>query len=302
MLFLSFMVKPLNSINHHPMMPLTQNSKLKTQNRFSIVFSGDLGCTDTPILPDPDPPGTCDLLVLESTYGDRNHTNRKDRVNALEKLLHKALADKGIVYIPAFSLGRTQELIYELDRIQGDMTRFSSIKSGSCTLTKVPVFVDSPLGLKITKIYSDLEQFWDKEAKALKAKGDHPIDFKNLYAVEKYRDHKRLMDIKGPAIIIAGSGMCTGGRIVDHLEHGLEDPANDIFFVGYQAKGTPGRRIIEKQTPVKAGIHTLTGYSAHADQNMLVNWVKSMPTPPKKITLVHGEPKARKALSQALGL
>ena len=138
-----------------------QNPKLKTQNRFSIVFSGDLGCTNTPILPDPDTPDTCDLLILESTYGDRNHTNRKDRVNALERLLHKAHADKGIVYIPAFSLGRTQELIYELDRIG----------------TKVPVFVDSPLGLKITKIYSDLEAFWDKEAKALKAKGDHPIDF-----------------------------------------------------------------------------------------------------------------------------
>jgi metallo-beta-lactamase family protein len=204
----------------------------------------------------------------------------------LERLLNKALADKGIVYIPAFSLGRTQELIYELDRIG----------------TKVPVFVDSPLGLKITKIYSALEQFWDKEAKALKAKGDHPIDFKNLYAVEKYRDHKRLMDIKGPAIIIAGSGLCTGGRIVDHLEHGLEDPANDIFFVGYQAKGTPGRRIIEKQTPVRAGIHTLTGYSAHADQNMLVNWVKSMPTPPGEIRLVHGESRARHALARALGV
>jgi len=144
----------------------------ETSSDFSVIFSGDLGCTDTPILPDPDPPGTCDLLVLESTYGDRNHTNRKDRLNTLEKLLHKALADKGIVYIPAFSLGRTQELIYELDRIK----------------TKIPVFVDSPLGLKITKIYSDLEEFWDKEA-------------------------------------------------------------NDIFFVGYQAKGTPGRRMIEKQTP-----------------------------------------------------
>jgi len=204
----------------------------------------------------------------------------------LERLLHKALADKGIVYIPAFSLGRTQELIYELDRIG----------------TKVPVFVDSPLGLKITKIYSDLEAFWDKEAKALKAKGDHPIDFKDLYAVEKYRDHKKLLNISGPAIIIAGSGMCTGGRIVDHLEHGLEDPENDIFFVGYQARGTPGRRMIEKQIPVKAGIHTLTGYSAHADQNMLLNWVKSMPTPPGEIRLVHGEPKARKALSRALGL
>ena len=262
----------------------TQHSKLKTQNRFSIVFSGDLGCTDTPILPDPDTPDACDLLILESTYGDRNHTNRKDRLNALEKLLHKAHADKGIVYIPAFSLGRTQELIYELDRIG----------------TKVPVFVDSPLGLKITKIYSDLEAFWDKEAKAHKAKGDHPIDFKDLYGVEKYRDHKKLLNISGPAIIIAGSGMCTGGRIVDHLEHGLEDPANDIFFVGYQAKGTPGRRMIEKRIPVKAGIHTLTGYSAHADQNMLVNWVKSMPTPPGEIRLVHGESHARHALARAL--
>ena len=261
-----------------------QNPKLKTQNRFSIVFSGDLGCSDTPILPDPDTPDACDLLILESTYGDRNHTNRKDRLNALEKLLHKAHADKGIVYIPAFSLGRTQELIYELDRIG----------------TKVPVFVDSPLGLKITKIYSDLEAFWDKEAKALKAKGDHPIDFKDLYAVEKYREHKKLLNISGPAIMIAGSGMCTGGRIVDHLEHGLEDPANDIFFVGYQAKGTPGRRMIEKRIPVKAGIHTLTGYSAHADQNMLVNWVKSMPTPPGEIRLVHGESHARHALARAL--
>ena len=254
--------------------------------KFSIIFSGDLGCTNTPILPDPDPPDACDLLVMESTYGDRNHTGREERIDALERLLHKALEDKGIVYIPAFSLGRTQELLYELDRIG----------------TKVPVFVDSPLGLKITKVYSNLEAFWDKEAKALKAKGDHPIDFKNLYAVERYRDHQKLLDIKGPAIIIAGSGMCTGGRIVDHLEHGLQDSANDIFFVGYQAKGTPGRRIIEKKVPVKAGIHTLTGYSAHADQNMLVAWVKSMPTPPGEIRLVHGESHARHALARALEL
>ena len=295
--------------------PLTVNRKLSlTVNRkpFSIIFSGDLGCTDTPILPDPDPPDACDLLVMESTYGDRNHIGRKDRVATLEKLLHKALADKGIVYIPAFSLGRTQELIYELDRIMtsGDMTRRSlpgfrqpstvNRKPFSRTENNIPVFIDSPLGLKITKIYSDLEQYWDKEAKDLKARGDHPIDFKNLYSVEKYRDHKRLLDIKGPAIIIAGSGMCTGGRIVEHLKHGLQDSANDIFFVGYQAKGTPGRRMIEKQIPVKAGIHTLTGYSAHADQNTLINWVKSMPQPPKEIRLVHGEDHARQALAKKL--
>ena len=264
-------------------LPNIQDSASKD---FKVIFSGDLGCKDTPILPDPDLPDACDLLVMESTYGDRNHTNRKDRVSAMKKLLQKALKDKGIVYIPAFSLGRTQELIYELDRIK----------------IKVPVFIDSPLGLKITKIYSTLEEFWDKEAKTLKSKGDHPIDFKNLYAVQKYRDHKKLLNIKGPAIIIAGSGMCTGGRIVDHLKHGLEDPTNDIFFVGYQTKGTPGRKMIEKQTPVKAGIHTLTGYSAHADQNTLVNWVKSMPEPPAQIHLVHGESSARKALSIKLGL
>jgi len=269
----------------HTLPPNNSNKRSLTPT-YSVIFSGDLGCTDTPILPDPDPPESCDLLILESTYGDRNHTSRKERIETLKGLLNKALADNGIVYIPAFSLGRTQELIYELDRIK----------------TKVPVFIDSPLGLKITRIYADLESFWDQEAKALKAAGDHPLDFKNLYSVEKYRDHKQLMEMKGPAIIIAGSGMCTGGRIVDHLALGLNDPKNDLFFVGYQAKGTPGRRMMEKKIPVKAAIHTLSGYSAHADQTMLVNWVKSMPKPPGKITLVHGEPHAQKALAQRLGL
>jgi metallo-beta-lactamase family protein len=255
-------------------------------NDYRVIFSGDLGCTDTPILPDPDPPDSCDLLILESTYGDRTHPNRKGRIAVLQKLLKKALADKGIVYIPAFSLGRTQELLYELDRIE----------------LKIPVFVDSPLGLQITKIYSDMKAYWDQDAKDLEAKGDHPFDFKGLYAVEKYQDHQQLLNIKGPAVIIAGSGMCTGGRIVDHLRQGLKDPANDIFFVGYQAKGTPGRKMIEKKIPVKAGIHTLTAYSAHADQQMLVDWVRAMPEPPREIRLVHGEAEARRALAMVLGL
>ncbi len=253
---------------------------------FRVIFSGDLGCSDTPILPDPDPPESCDLLILESTYGDRIHPSRKNRFASLQNLLGKALTDKGIVYIPAFALGRTQELLYELDRID----------------PKVPVFVDSPLALEITNIYSSLQTFWDQEAKELQAQGNHPFDFTGLYAVDKYQDHQKLLNIDGPAIIIAGSGMCTGGRIVDHLEQGLEDPKNDIFFVGYQAKGTPGRRIIEKKIPVKAGIHTLTAYSAHADQRMLVDWVHAMPEPPGEIRLVHGEKHARRALGLALGL
>jgi metallo-beta-lactamase family protein len=255
-----------------------------TEDDFKVIFSGDLGSTDTPILPDPDTPDSCDLLILESTYGDRQHPDRKNRISVLKALLNKALADKGIVYIPAFAMGRTQELLYELDRIDID----------------VPVFVDSPLGLKITKIYSTLDEFWDKEAKALHAQGDHPIDFQGLYGVQTYRDHKKLLNIKGPAIIIAGSGMCTGGRIVEHLEHGLDDPKNDIFFVGYQAKGTPGRKMIEKKIPVRARIHTLTAYSAHADQKMLIDWVKSMPELPAEIRLVHGEGQARSELEKKL--
>jgi metallo-beta-lactamase family protein len=251
-----------------------------------VTFSGDLGCRNTPILADPDPPDACDVLILESTYGDRHHENRADRLKALDQALSHALADGGIVYIPAFALGRTQELIYELDRLNPG----------------VPVFIDSPLALEITRLYQKMEDFWDREATALKAAGDHPLDFKDLYAVEKFADHKRLLNLAGPAIIIAGSGMCTGGRIVDHLEHGLDDPRNDIFFVGYQAKGTRGRAILEGRIPAKAAIHRLTGYSAHADQNTLVAWVKAMPEPPGEIRLVHGEPPAQSVLARRLRL
>ena len=264
---------------------------------FTIVFSGDLGAKDTPVLCDPDISESCDLLILESTYGDRNHEGRGDRIKRLRAVLLRAIADGGKVFIPAFSLGRTQELIYELDRIG----------------TKAPVFIDSPLGLEITNLYSALDEFWDKEAKEFKAKGDHPIDFKNLYSVERFRDHKKLLEMDGPAIVIAGSGMCTGGRILDHLRHGLDDPKNDIFFVGYQARGTLGRDILKyskrpggyvmldgERFDIKSKVHQLTGYSAHADQKGLVEWVGSMPEKPGRIKLVHGEPGAQRALYKAI--
>jgi metallo-beta-lactamase family protein len=266
----------------------------------SIVFSGDLGAKHTPILPDPDIPEPCDLLVMESTYGDRNHEDRTMRWQRLGEVLSKALADNGKVLIPAFALGRTQELIYEMDRLFSGLHK-TSLKS------KIPVFIDSPLGIKITKIYSKLTEYWDKEAMGLLQKGDHPIDFNHLYSVERHTDHLKLLEYPGPAIIVAGSGMCTGGRIIEHLKNGIDNPKNDILFVGYQAKGTPGRQILEqvrKQEsnvilddetyPVRATVYQLTGYSAHADRQELLDWAKAIN--PRHIKLVHGEPMAQKAL------
>jgi metallo-beta-lactamase family protein len=282
-----------------------------------VVFSGDLGNRDTPILCDPDIPDGCDLLVLESTYGDRLHGDRKDRQKRLGAVLKHALADKGKVFIPAFALGRTQELIYEMDRIRqgagvGRGKREKELTAQN-TEFNIPVFIDSPLGLKITEIYSSLDSFWDKEAKELKARGDHPIDFQGLYAVRRHSDHLELCEADGPMVVLAGSGMCTGGRIVDHLRSGIEDARNDILFVGYQARGTLGRDLVHygrrpggyvvidgERHDIHARIHALTGYSAHADQQGLVAWVRGMGEMPKEIRLVHGEESAKRGLSDAL--
>ena len=278
----------------------------------SVLFSGDLGAADTPILRNPEAPQTADLVVMESTYGDRLHEPRDQRVRQLGGVLTRALADSGKVFIPAFSLGRTQELIYEMDRIFSDPA-YQALFPDLQGKQRPPVFVDSPLGLKITKIYSSLSEYWDREARGLKERGDHPIDFKGLIAVKDHKDHLKLCDMDGPAIILAGSGMCTGGRIVNHLQKGIDDPKNDILFVGYQAAGTPGRAIQKySQRPggyvdldgerktIKAGVHTLSGYSAHADQQGLVDWIESMPEKPGAIKLVHGETQARAALAEVL--
>ncbi len=277
----------------------------------AIVFSGDLGNYDTPILNDPESAGRADVLFLESTYGDRLHEDRAHRMVRLAEVLDHCLSDGGKVFIPAFSLGRTQEILYELDRIFSHaeyQSRFPRLASGA----RPPVFVDSPLGLEITRIYSSLTGFWDEEAKALLKAGDYPMDFERLYGIEKHIEHARLLEVRGPAVIIAGSGMCTGGRIVNHLAAGIERPENDIVFVGYQAAGTPGRAIQEhargnrtvvlngKESKIQACVHTLSGYSAHADQRGLLDWVERMPEKPGKIQLVHGEPKAQKVLAAKL--
>ncbi len=280
--------------------------------RWSVLFSGDLGMRNTPLLPDPGPPPSCDLLILESTYGDRLHETREHRIEQLGRILTRAFSDGGKVFIPAFALGRTQELLYELDRLFSD----HSFRNQFPQLTEkssFPIVLDSPLGVELTKITSSLSEYWDQEAKALLNHGDHPIDFDRLYTVPSHQDHLKLLERPGPLLVIAGSGMCTGGRIVNHLKAGIEDPKNDILFVGYNARGTPGREIQQcASTPggdvmldgaryqVRAGVHLLGGYSAHADQKELIEWVKLMPEKPQIIKLVHGEPSAQEALTSEL--
>lgn len=278
---------------------------------FSVIFSGDLGNKDTPLLCDPDPPAHCDLLLLESTYGNRLHEERQQRLARLEETLRRALQDKGKVLIPAFALGRTQEILYELDRLFSAPSFQKFIHEAG--LKNLPVVVDSPLGLKLTKVYADEKAYWDQESHDLLNQGDNPIDFEHLFSSANFRDHQELVKMPGPAIIIAGSGMCTGGRIIDHLMATLGDAKTDILFVGYQAHGTLGRKILEQSDQrtntvsihgqkirLRATIHTLSGYSAHADQQGLLDWVAAMPQKPEAIKLVHGEMEAQAALGEKL--
>jgi len=274
-----------------------------------VVFSGDLGAPHSPLLKDPQSPERADLLVLESTYGDKTHEGRESRQKRLEKILRRTLDDKGVTIIPAFSLGRTQELLYEMngifERIQKDW-RSSLMKA-------VDVIVDSPLASRFTEIYKDLQPYWDVEAQQILKWDDQPLVFENLTTVADHQEHLSTIDYlrksKLPAIIIAGSGMCTGGRIVNYLKEFLGESSTDVVFVGYQGWGTAGRmiqdsrdwvKLDDKKYTINADVHTLSGYSAHADQQNLIDFVTNMPKAPGEIVLVHGEDKAKETLKQKL--
>ena len=278
----------------------------------SILFSGDLGNRGRPIVPDPDVPQPSDGVVLESTYGDRLHAKPADRTARLAAVLGRSLSDGGKVFIPAFAMGRTQEILYELDRIFTDSTLGGAWPNLS-SAKRPPVFVDSPLGLEITQLFSGLSDYWDQEARELLTHHNHPFDFKALFGTAKFAEHRQLLAWQGPAIILAGSGMCSGGRIVDHLLAGIDQPENDLLFVGYQAQGTTGRAILDRAgkggmitldgrtRPLRAKVQVLNGYSAHADQQGLVEWISGMGHKPEWIKLVHGEAGARTALAGELG-
>ena len=286
------------------------------------VFSGDLGACGNPLLRPLQPPERADVLVLESTYGDQLHAHAGDRRQRLEAAIDRALADKGTILIPAFSLGRTQELLYELEDILHRKALLGSAGPGPdgdpLDWSQLPIILDSPLAQRITRVYRDLHDYWNAEAKARLAEGRDPLGFSQLISVDTHARHQQVVNyLKStgrPAIVIAGNGMCSGGRIVNYLKAMLGDPRHEVVFVGYQAKGTPGAVIQASEGAqgfvqidldgqmyeICAKVVTLSGYSGHADQAGLVNFVQGMSESPGTIVLVHGEQRAKVALKQAL--
>ena len=270
----------------------------------AILFSGDLGVAGAPILADPfsawDPTrDLVDFVVTESTYGDRLHGPRSQVREQLQRVIERALRDRGKVLIPAFSIGRTQEILYELNTM---------VDAGQ--LPGIPVVIDGPLGLSATKIYSRHTDCYDEQAMALLGRGDHPLEFDSLFSAGDARASRMAVEMDGPAIIIAGSGMCQGGRIRHHLARHLPDPRTDVLLVGYQAGRTLGRELqegrsevfLDNQTvPVRAEITTIHGLSAHADRDGLADWFSHVPRRDAGTVFVtHGEEAQSRAYATRL--
>ncbi|MGJ8581014.1 MAG: MBL fold metallo-hydrolase RNA specificity domain-containing protein, partial [Psychromonas sp.] len=273
-----------------------------------VLFSGDLGATYSPLLASPKSPYKADIVVIESTYGDKDHQWRRQRAMSLEKVLIKAISDNGVVIIPAFSIGRTQELLYELEQI--------TAKAKFKKLADIEVIVDSPMAAKFTEHYQAFQTLWDAEAKRRVKQGRQPLNFDALYTVDTHQEHMQVVEYLAkrdkPAIVIAASGMCSGGRVVNYLKRFISEPTADVLFVGYQAYGTLGRQIQQygprggyvfidgAKLDIKAGVYTISGYSAHADQSNLVNFIKRIRKGPAKVVIVHGDDEAKQALKAKL--
>ncbi|WP_287830546.1 MBL fold metallo-hydrolase [Idiomarina sp.] len=273
-----------------------------------VVFSGDLGCRNSPLINDPTPLERADLLVLESTYGDRSHGDRSQRTQQLESIIKRAVVDGGAILIPAFSIGRTQELLYEFEQIW---------HQHACSKdTDFPeIVIDSPMANKVTDIYQHHEALWDATSRSRQAHGRHPLDFSHAHPVDEHSLHlalvNRLKSTAEPVIVIAGSGMCTGGRIINYLDALIEDPRTDILFVGYQAQGTLGEQIQraaagdvvtinQQKRKVNAQVYSLTGYSAHADQDELLAFIGNAEFPVQAVRLVHGSAPAQHTLAEKI--
>lgn len=266
----------------------------------SVLFSGDIGAEKTPVIRDPFNTWDTrpDAVVIESTYGSRVHKDRTATINEFNAIVEKLFTNQGVLLIPAFAIGRTQEILYHLNTLVEEKQ-----------IPPLPVFVDSPMAGEVTAIYRRHRDCYDQEAYDKLICGDNPLIFRGLTFVESVEQSVALRKMRPPFIIVAGSGMCNGGRIVGHLEHFISKPTTTVVFAGWQSTGTLGRALVDgtkqidingKTLPVAAKIKTLNGFSAHADRKGLLNWARAIPGSGKKWLINHGEEQQASSLSELL--
>jgi metallo-beta-lactamase family protein len=251
-----------------------------------IVFSGDLGQYDTPILKDPEAIDEADVVLMESTYGGRRHRDREETIREIGEIISSAHSGKGNILIPAFAIGRSQEILYQLGKHYHEWG-----------LDRFHIFLDSPMAIEASRVYWNYEHLYDEEATRLsRENGGMPL-LPNLKLSRRSEDSMAINRIRAGAIVIAGSGMCNGGRIVHHLKHNLKYENNHVIIVGYQAHGSMGRKLVDRHetvrihgqhVPVRAQVHTVGGLSAHDDQDDMARWYECMSNRPP-VYLVHGE-------------
>jgi len=263
-----------------------------------VIFSGDLGPRGAPLLNDPVPFHQADVVIMESTYGDRNHRSLHETAIEGREIIAKAIENKAKILVPVFAVGRTQLLLYLL---AGAFHRK--------TLEPFPIFLDSPMALEATKIYGQNDELFDEEAQEMVKSGELRKNLDCARACPMPAESKALNSVKGPCMIMAGNGMCSGGRILHHLRHNLPLPETAVLIVGFQSPGTIGRRLVEgektvrifgEEIAVRASIHTMGGFSAHAGQNELLEWFGAVAPARPRVIITHGEDRARKALSDLI--
>lgn len=263
-----------------------------------VVFSGDLGPRGAPFLRDAVPFQRADVVFLESTYGDRDHRPFAETLAETAAIVQRAVEHRGKILVPTFSIGRAQDMLYHLAGLfhSGQVPAF-------------PIYVDSPMAIKATEIYGKYTSLFDEEALALMQSGQLAKDMANVRPCPTIDDSKKLNDMPGPLLILAGAGMCNGGRIVHHLRHNLWRPETTVLIVGYQAEGSLGRQLVDGKKVVnvlgdkiivRAAIHTLGGFSAHAGQSELLRWLGSLVPSRPRVVLTHGEEQARQALGRLI--
>ena len=282
---------------------VTENGKTE-----KIVFTGDLGNNDIPLLASPTMIESADYLVMESTYGSRLHLRNDYKAELFLDVVSETIDKGGSVVIPSFAVGRTQEIIYELNKLKERKNDEEFTKKYK-KLMQTPVYVDSPLAISATEVFNNNKELFDYDVQEAIQRGDNPLEFPGLKFTRTAEESKQLNESNEPAIIISASGMCDVGRIKHHLKHNLWNPNSTILFVGYQAPETLGRKIVDGAEKVKifgeeiainSRIEYIEGYSGHADQEWLLNFIYSFFTKPKQIFLVHGEEEGQEVLKDKI--